>query len=268
MQLYALLNNQPVLAARARRQIDYLCPECGDLVRVRGGLHRQPHFFHVKPRIACRQQGKSLSHLHVQLYLINLLPKGDTALEKPFPEIGRIADVVWESERLVFEIQCSTISLQEAKNRCNDYQSQDYTCIWILHEKKFNKINLTAVEVFLRSRTCYFTNFNEKGHGEIYDQFDVCKNPRRVFKGARLKVNLSKPLPMKYKKNYGVRAIQHRLENWPLHFEGDLLYKFFKRPTDSLKQVEDRYFAKRDPVQAVKNFLYTFYYLSLESLLR
>jgi competence protein CoiA len=114
-------------------------------------------------------------------------------MERPFPGISRIADVVWEKEKIVFEIQYSPISLEEASSRCSDYKTAGFTPIWILHVKRFNRRKINASENFLRKTGAYYTNFNEKGHGEIFDQFEICKNGRRLFRGPTLTLDISQP---------------------------------------------------------------------------
>ena len=108
MQLYALdTKGELISAQQAVRQINYECLECQHTVRLRGGPHRRPHFYHVSPSIFCRQHQKGAIHLQLQSYFLHQLPIGDCHLECPFPSIGRIADVAWLSQKIVFEIQCS-----------------------------------------------------------------------------------------------------------------------------------------------------------------
>lgn len=186
MQLYALNGHVPVLASEAVKQKNYHCPECHNLVRLRGGLHRQFHFYHLQARPSCRQHLKSLPHLQLQLHLKSLIP--NSSLEKPFPSIGRIADVSWDAQRIVFEIQCSPISEEEAKARCEDYSRAGYTAVWILYDRQFNRRNLSAAENFLRSRLCYFA------HGTyVYDQIEVIREGTRLYRGPQLPVNLTLP---------------------------------------------------------------------------
>ena len=59
MQLYALDQNQPILASKAEKSKDYICPECLSAVRIRGGPSRQIHFYHLSLPKQCRQHEKS-----------------------------------------------------------------------------------------------------------------------------------------------------------------------------------------------------------------
>lgn len=227
MQLYALDSQKNlVFAKKAAKQLDYFCIECQQIVRLRGGPHRHAHFYHLATTSDCRQNSKSMAHIQNQLYLYSIFPAGEAALEVRFPEINRIADVVWLKERLVFEIQCSPISATEVQNRNRDYASRGFQVIWILHDNRFNQSRLTAAELFLRTRPYYFTSINAEGQGIIYDQFDIIEKGRRKYKLVFLKAEMHLP-----KRHYGQnentvhipQLATSRLKNWPLRFSGDFL---------------------------------------------
>ncbi|HSW86819.1 MAG TPA: competence protein CoiA family protein [Rhabdochlamydiaceae bacterium] len=222
MQLYALDNEQFIFAQQAQRHKNYCCPECQGNVRVRGGPHRHIHFYHLAANSLCNQHKKTLPHLQTQLRLYRLLP--GSLLEKPYKGIHRIADVSWEQQKIVFEIQCSSISLDEAKARCRDYEKLGLTVVWILHDNRFNKRRISHSEAFLRQNKCYYTNIDSKGQGIIYDQFDIAKNRIKYFWGIPLQVDLS--LPFKNQnlqlKHPIPQALILRL-SLNLYFKGDLI---------------------------------------------
>jgi competence protein CoiA len=183
MQLYALDQGKPLFASDAEKGKSYQCPECNAPVRVRGGPSRQIHFYHPVLPKKCRQHEKSQEHIRLQWKLFELFGPSESQIECPFPTIGRIADVVWHPKKLIFEIQCSPIPLEEVQCRILDYNLAGYEVVWILHDKQFNKKNLSAAEHFLRNIPCYFTNIDKTGFGIVYDQFEVIKNYKRMFKG-------------------------------------------------------------------------------------
>jgi competence protein CoiA len=190
MQLYALDKSSVISAPEALREFVYLCPECRGPVRKRGGRkrggnRRQAHFYHVRRPLHCRQHGKSLAHLQIQLHLKSLIP--NLILEKRVA--GRIADTLWEEEKIVFEVQCSPLSLEEAQDRCQDYTALGYTPVWILHDKEFNGRRLSPAEAFLRRHTpTYFTDGSR-----IYDQFEVCHQSRRLYASLPLLIDAAHP---------------------------------------------------------------------------
>ncbi len=272
MQFYALENAFPVLASQAKKQIDYQCPECAGIVRLRKGTLRQAHFYHLKSASSCHQQGKSATHLHIQLVLQRLLPPGEARMEQPFSEISRIADVAWEKEKIVFEIQCSPLSLHEAQARCSDYQKIGYTPVWILHERRFNKRKLSAAESLLRKIGCYYTNMDEKGHGEFYDQFDICRKEKRLFRGPNLQIDLRKPARFSEEMEDPPEAILTRLNHLSLYFSGDLLARFALEKSPSMSALEKKFITS--PAQPfsffekVKQFYKIFFRLALEKVCR
>jgi len=225
MQLYALDSlHQLISAPHAFKQSNYRCCECGGIVRVRCGLHRQPHFFHLKRSSSCRLSGKGMAHLQVQNRLFDLLPTGDCLLEKRFPQINRIADAVWESKKIIFEVQCSPITSEEVSQRIQDYQSIGYQVVWILHDREFNQHRLRSAELYLRSSPYFFTDIDSAGQGKIYDQFDLFAKGLRLKKMAPLPIDLTQPLPVPTSINTTIPSmLQERLTTWPIHFQGDLI---------------------------------------------
>ena len=107
MPLYAHNQfKQIVLSLHADKTQSYRCIECGEELRLRYSERIRAHFYHIKPRLSCFFASKSLEHIHAQWHLSDQLP---LKLEKRFPSINRIADCVWEEEKIIFEIQCSPI---------------------------------------------------------------------------------------------------------------------------------------------------------------
>lgn len=231
MQSYALEGFFPISAARAERGKNYLCPECRSPVRVRSGPKRQIHFYHLARVGHCRQHQKSQEHLQLQIKLLDLIGAENGQIECAFPAIQRIADVAWHEKKIIVEIQCSPIALEEVQSRNRDYLSAGYEVIWILHQKRFNKNSLSAAEQFLRTVPCYFTNINKEGNGVIYDQFEILKGSRRIFKGPHLNISLVQiaRLPIVAPPDLKLpQSILARLSNWKLYAVGDLLHRLLQ----------------------------------------
>lgn len=193
MQYFALEKESLLVASDAVKGNLYSCPECSSVLRVRSGPHRQPHFYHVRRPLSCRQHEKSLTHLQVQKVICEKLPPNEGWLEHSFSAIKRIADVAWLPKNIIFEIQCSPISLEEVQGRCQDYESLGIVPIWILHDQRYNQKKLTAAEHYLRTRLCFFTNIDENGEGEFYDQEEYTQNYRRIFKGRKIPIDIRDP---------------------------------------------------------------------------
>lgn len=225
MQLYALDAEQQLVAARnALPQVNYFCLECYQTVRRRGGVHRHTHYYHLSPLSSCRLSGKSMEHLQVQYYIQERLPVGECSLEQRFPEINRIADLVWWNQKLIFEVQCSFITAQEIEKRNRDYFSIGFQVVWILHEKRYNQERVTDAEQYLRHHPFYFTNLDKQGQGAIYDQADLIQKNRRIFRQTPFAVNLEEPKRLQERTFAKVTPfLDTRLSHWPVHFAGDVL---------------------------------------------
>jgi competence protein CoiA len=230
MQLYALDQNLSVVYAKnASKHHSYKCLECQSLVRLRGGIHRQNHFYHVEPERACRQNGKSMEHLQVQLFFKKQLPSKECVLEKRFKEINRIADVVWLPQKIIFEVQCSPISMEEVKERNRDYEKLGFKVVWVLHEKRFNRKNLQASRQYLQNHTHYYTNIDSHGNGMIYDQFHIFDKGRQIFKLKPWRVNIldfksrNQNSLANEKKEFIPDNLLKKMETMPFCFGGDLV---------------------------------------------
>jgi len=226
MQFYAFDEKKHLIHAKyAKKNLNYKCIECQTRVRLRGGIHRQLHFYHLDQMRSCGLHQKSMAHLELQNFLAKKLPKDDSKLECRFPSINRIADVAWLSQKIVFEIQCSPISAIEVLQRNWDYQSQGWSVVWILHDRRYNQKCLTPAEKSLQGHPYYFSNMNADGMGLIYDQFEIVEKSLRKIKMDKLRVDLTQVFAMSKNilKAPGLIACQKRAEQWPFYFEGDLL---------------------------------------------
>jgi len=223
MQLNALDENDLIYAFNAVKNKDYTCPECKARVRLRGGRFQQLHFFHLSTNVkGCRQHAKSLVHLRTQQYLCSQFPKA--FMEYYFPEINRFADVVVPDKKLVFEVQCSPISLFEVRARQAAYAKTGYQLVWILHDTRFNRRGLSDAEAHLLNSTCYYTNINAFGTGCIYDQFTIRSNVKRLYIGRKYRIEINKPMCVKkIQTTSKSKKIRQRQKSWSVHFKDDLI---------------------------------------------
>ena len=228
-----------VAASQAVKQHDYFCLECAGILRMRAGPHRQTHFYHLELSPKCRQSQKSMEHLQTQCFVQQQLGREECCLEWRFPASGRIADAVWFSKKLIFEIQCSPIALEEVQARMQDYRREGYQVVWLLHERAFNQKRLSAAEQFLRDHPCYYSSIDAQGKGILYDQFDRVARGIRFAKFAPLQIDVKEPketqlLPQRVPQYLG------RWRRQPLYFSGALLDLFAKQEaSDYFKNIFD-----------------------------
>lgn len=238
MQLYALEKQVLIHASEAVKRRDYRCPECLGRLRVRSGENLTPHFYHIKRADGCHLQNKTAEHLQTQLFIQASLPGQNVVLEKEFPEIGRIADVVWEDEKIVFEVQKSPISLKEVKERNDNYAQVGYYTVWILHDQTFNKHKVKNAEEHLRMHhLAYFTNISASGFGIIYDQKEQIHLLKRMWKSKPFSLCLRDVKKYQDCNNNKTdlvsskvpKVIETRIQ-FGIYFNGDLLERYLKNP--------------------------------------
>lgn len=237
MQIHAFDGEGQIINARqASRHINYYCFECQNIVRLRYGPQRRPHFYHLEPPSFCRQHQKGAIHVQLQNYFLNNLPLHDCHLEYPFPVIRRIADVAWPSQKIIFEIQCSPISVEELLSRNRDYGQEGWKVVWILHEARFNRFRLSGAEMALRNSPHFFSNMDGHGRGIIYDQFDLWNKGMRSTSLAPLPIDFRggvKFFSGTDRPTYPLHILNHRIQNWQISFKGDLIHMFENYPSSS-----------------------------------
>jgi len=224
MSLYAYDEDLLLYAVEAEPKKVYRCAGCSGHVRVRKGFARLPHFYHLSSAPSCRLYSKSEDHLLLQVALQKMLP-GEIILEKPFPQISRIADVAWEPHKIIFEIQCSLLSIKEAQQRMVDYKSLGYQVVWILDDRIFNRRSLRPAESYLRQHPCYYVSMRKEGP-TFYDQFEILDGKRRVKRGHSLKIEIDKPFLLSNqswtKEKFPSQILQKKSN---LYFKGDLIHR-------------------------------------------
>ena len=215
----AIFNHQIISIDEAIKGETYLCPDCHEPLKVKRGLIYRPHFYHIQKKNCTRYNHQE--HLAVQSVIKRLIPSAK--LEVIFPSINRIADIVWEEKKLIFEVQVSPITLQELTDRNYDYASQGYTVVWLFHTKNFNKRKVKPAEKYARSKIAYYTNINNSGYGTIFDQ-----HLKRRFVTERYPIDISQPYPTKQlPHHYGRR-------DWPYFFRGDVLDQIARGQIDPI----------------------------------
>lgn len=189
MGLYGYQDDNLVYASLAKSGKVYWCPECHGPLKRRAGKSRFPHFYHVKSAPSCRLYSKTEDHMLAQIQLQKQFPPGMLQLERPFLKINRVADVCWEAEKIVFEIQCSPISEKEAEMRIRDYRSIGYDAVWLLDDKRYNRRVIRPAEDFLRKHSTYYLAISKS---KVYDQFEVFSLGRRVKRSKQMPIDLQR----------------------------------------------------------------------------
>jgi competence protein CoiA len=236
MQIYALDTEKILIsAAKAKKQQNYRCLECGNAVRVRSGKHRQAHFYHLQPERRCTLHAKGMPHLQLQYRIKSLIPEAE--LECRFPSINRIADAAWHVQRIVFEIQYSPMNAEELSQRTQDYRSLGYQVIWIFHDHLYNREKLSSAEDAAQALPHYFSDMDAQGIGSIYDQYAKVERGKRTARLPRLSIDPSKIhfLPSETNQQTLPKQIAAKIHSWPGYFAGDIVDRITNFPNDELQ---------------------------------
>ena len=129
------------------------------------------------------------SHYYIAQAVKTQLADQEVSVEKRFTQINRIADLVWEPRKVIFEIQCSFIEPQEVTQRIQDYESIGYDVIWLLDDAKFNQTYLTKAEVLIRNRGGKYVHV-EKSYCLFYDQVEQRIGRKMVTKSPYMPIEL------------------------------------------------------------------------------
>lgn len=93
--------------------------------------------------------------------------------------------------------------------------------IWILHDARYNKPHLSAMELYLKDQPHYFTNMQQNGEGIIYDQFAIIQHSRRLTQLLPLPIDIRRFKQFSIEKNV-LQVINDRRRLWNGFFSGDL----------------------------------------------
>ncbi len=190
MALYAVDDDDLIYAGHAEPGKIYWCLDCFGPVKRRRGKNWFPHFYHLKSAPQCRLYSKTDDHLLAQIQLQKLFPVGVIEMERPFLKINRVADLCWESQKIIFEIQCSPVTEKEAEMRFSDYGSIGYDVIWLLDDKRYNKRVIRPAEDFLRRHCTYYMSVRQGLTSKYYDQFEIFAEGQRVRRGKQMPIDL------------------------------------------------------------------------------
>ena len=182
MPIFAKDQEKIISAWEAKPNKIYHCIGCNMPLKYRRSKLQFPHFYHPS-NTHCHIKGKSKKHLLIQLEIEKRI--NGAKLEVPFPTIGRIGDVVWEKEKIIFEIQCSRITYEEAQARVFEYESLGYKVIWILDDGIFNHRRVRKSELFIRTHHSYYV----KKRSFFYDQFEIIQGNRRIKRGKKIPID-------------------------------------------------------------------------------
>ena len=164
----------------------------------------------------------------VQLAIQAALPPGEALVEHPFIDFDRVADVLWEKQKVIFEVQCSLLNETEVQQRIEDYGKAGYRIVWILDDLLFNKRRLRPAEKLMRSFTSYYVQIRTQSTPIFYDQFEIFAGSKRKLRGHKLRVALASPKllsKIEWDLDCLPTQVQKKSIIGTLYFYGDLIYR-------------------------------------------
>lgn len=125
----------------------YFCPTCQGPLCLRSGEKMRPHFAHLTLKDCYEDyQNESPEHLGLKALLFaHLSQEKSLEIEKPLPSIGQVADLI-VNDKLVLEIQCSSLSTKRLLDRTKAYRSEGYHVEWLLGKKLWLKDRLSVLQ--------------------------------------------------------------------------------------------------------------------------
>lgn len=195
--LVALDRNGEMVTARSTlcKNDCFYCPSCKRKVCLKVGTLKQPHFAHYR-KTACQvfSEGETEEHLQGKLQLATYLKTQgvNVQLEAYLPEVKQRPDILFEkdSQKIVVEFQCSSISIEKVIERTKGYLRANYQVIWILGNNFKYTNKLTAFHI-----ACLYLHTKDSRLFLIhYDAFTDCLSLRynfQMFKNQQLYCQLN-----------------------------------------------------------------------------
>ena len=140
---------------RLNKRRDFSCLKCKKAVILKNGQRKIAHFAHDKDGTSVGSS-ESAAHVLVKHSMAKWLKNQeiDATVERRFAVIDRIADVYFEykQNKYVLEIQKSSMSDSEFKQRILDYQSIDVTVLWVFLGDVTKKENIFRIPSVMLGR--------------------------------------------------------------------------------------------------------------------
>lgn len=133
-------NEEVVFLAEAKKGEAYICPLCGQVVKVRQGQY-QKHFYHCFSKTLA-QGGEKATHRQLKEKVQHFLQDCGQEVYAEYVFSKRRADLFIPPKQVI-EIQCSRISWTELSQRHTSYQQLSIIDRWLLGPK------------YQSYRTCY-----------------------------------------------------------------------------------------------------------------
>lgn len=138
VQMLTAINNEKIVIARdAQKPGIFTCPECGEVVTLRKGSVKVHHFAHRSTTSCGYGKGESELHMDLKMQVYDALNAHReveyVAMEVAVGDVRPDVLAIIRGQQVAFEIQVSSLSIEDLYRRTAAYAAQDIAMIWILH---------------------------------------------------------------------------------------------------------------------------------------
>lgn len=148
-QLISVLYQSEDKLNHIRQKGPFYCPACNELVNLRMGSIKIPHFAHIN-KCVVKPEGESEAHLNGKRLLYNWLGNQNLhpQIECFIAKINQRADILvaWDEQLVAFEYQCSVIPVAELKRRTFQYITNGIIPMWIINDDNIMKKERNLLE--------------------------------------------------------------------------------------------------------------------------
>lgn len=122
-----------VSAVDAFKELDYYCPLCHQKLTLKQGLYKSAHFAHRGQN--CNYKEETYAHYQAKYALGQQLKElGYCVQIEPYLKQSHQIPDILINNKIILEIQCSTITIKLLQRRTNTYERLGYIVIWIIED--------------------------------------------------------------------------------------------------------------------------------------
>lgn len=142
---------QLIIASKADKTGNYICPGCESPVILKKGTRVTAHFAHVnKNSCSSFSEGETEEHLKGKTSLYEAFKQENVKveIEAQLTDINQRPDVLvsYKGEEYAIEFQCSPITVSDIVRRTRGYHNSGRKVIWIAGNKLTNTHRLTSLQ--------------------------------------------------------------------------------------------------------------------------
>jgi competence protein CoiA len=133
-------------AANATKCSNYYCPLCCQKLMLKQGKYKRTHFAHFE--ISCTHKEESYVHYHAKYSLGRAIKDlGMVVQIEPYLKACHQIPDILINNKIILEIQCSPITVEQLQTRTSAYNKLGYIVIWII-DGTYNDNSVISLNAF------------------------------------------------------------------------------------------------------------------------